>query len=127
MIEVPIIYEIVKEAEAYGQKVLEVGNVLSHYFHVNHDIMDKYEKAKGVINEDVINFRLSKKYDLIISISTLKHVGWDEYPKDPTKVLVAIENLKRCLSSNGRMVFTLPLGYNPHVDSYIKNDAIHFD
>jgi hypothetical protein len=75
MIEVPIIYEMVKEAEAYGQKVLEVGNVLSHYFHVNHDIVYKYEKAKGVINEDVINFRLPKKYDLIISISTLEHMG----------------------------------------------------
>lgn len=127
MVEVPIIYEMVKKAEACGQEVLEVGNVLSHYFHLNHDIIDKYEKAEGVINEDVVDFQPSKRYDMIISISTLEHVGWDEYPKDPTKVLRVIQNLKTCLSNNGKMVVTLPLGYNPHIDSYIKNNVIHFD
>lgn len=95
-VEIPIIREIWKENK--GKEVLEIGNVLSHYFSVNHDIVDKYEKAKSIINEDVVNLKPSKKYDLIISISTLEHVGFDEEPKEPEKILRAIENLKNLLS-----------------------------
>jgi hypothetical protein len=81
-----------------------VGNVLSHYFSVNHDVVDKYEKAEGVINRDIIDFHPSKEYDLIISISTLEHVGWDEdisdhkILHDPSKILRAIENLRGLLA-----------------------------
>jgi hypothetical protein len=111
-VEIPICWEIVKDARNKGQKILEVGNVLSHYFHVDHDIVDKYEKAIGIINEDVCNFKSSKKYYLIISISTLEHVGFDEEPRDPCKVLRAIENLKSLLAVGGKMVATFPVGYS---------------
>ncbi len=40
--------------------ILEVGNVLSQYFPFKHDIVDKYEKAEGVINEDIVNFKPKK-------------------------------------------------------------------
>ena len=29
------------------KKILEVGNVLSHYFRINHDVVDKYENRQG--------------------------------------------------------------------------------
>ena len=45
-------------------ELLEIGNVLSHYFKWDHDVVDKYEKVEGVINEDVVDFRPSKKYDI---------------------------------------------------------------
>src|SRR4030042_2245713 len=105
-VEIPIMLKIVKNY--HGEKMLEVGNVLSHYFSVHHDILDKYEKAAGVINKDVIEFKPSNKYDLIIAISTLEHIGWDERPQDPMKILGAIENLKNCLAPKGRIVVTLP-------------------
>ncbi len=84
-------------------------------------IVDKYEKAIGVINEDICNFKPSKKYDLIISISTLEHVGFDEKPRDPCKVLRAIENLKSLLAVGGKLVAILPVGYNPYLDELIKS------
>lgn len=123
-IEIPIIREILKENK--GKEVLEIGNVLSHYFSVNHDIVDKYENAEGVINEDVVNFKPSKKYDLIISISTLEHVGFDEEPKEPEKILRAIENLKNLLSPGGTLIVTLPIGYNPFLDNFLKEGRIRF-
>jgi hypothetical protein len=83
-VEVPIIWNIVKKYKR--KRILEVGNVLSHYYPIRHEILDKYEKAPGVINLDVVDFKPAKKYDLIISISTLEHVGWDEKPKEPKKV-----------------------------------------
>ncbi len=56
-VEIPIVRDIIKDIEE--DRILEVGNVLSHYFYVEHDVVDKYEKAEGVINEDVVNFKSS--------------------------------------------------------------------
>lgn len=74
-----------------------------------------------------------KKYDLIISISTLEHVGWDENPSDhrvlhePEKIIRAIDNVKGLLNLNGKIVVTLPLGYNPYLDKLLKSGKIKFD
>jgi len=123
-VEVPIIWEIVRKHQ--GEKILEVGNVLSHYFSVNHDILDKYEKAPGVINQDVMHFQPACKYDLIVSLSCLEHVGWDESPRDSTKILHAIENLGNLLAPQGKMVVTLPLGYNLEMDKFLRQGKIRF-
>ena len=126
-VEVPIIWEIVKENA--DKTVLEVGNVLSRYYSVNHDIVDKYEKVDGVINQDIVDFQPTKKYNLIFSISTLEHVGWEEKdePKDPLKILRAIDKLKEILATEGKIVVTLPLGYNPQMDKLLKDNRIQFN
>lgn len=124
VIEIPIIYNFVKQYPE--SEILEVGNVLSHYFDIEHDVVDKYEVFNGVINQDIIDYKPSKKYDLIISISTLEHVGWDEKPRNPNKIFLAIENLKNCLSTNGKLVLTLPLGLNPFLDKFLETGAIKF-
>jgi hypothetical protein len=125
-VEVPIIWNIVQKYQE--KKILEVGNVLSYYYSVNHDILDKYEKSNVVINQDVVNFRSTKKYDLIVSISTLEHIGWDENIRnnahEPKKILFAIENLIRCLASEGKLVFTLPIGQNPNMDKILRKKKI---
>lgn len=123
-VELPIVWEIVKKHQ--GRKILEVGNTLSHYFPVKHDILDKYEDARRIINQDVVDFNPIHKYDLIVSISTLEHVGWDENPRDTLKILRALKNLKNCLTPKGKMVVTLPLGYNPEMDKLLRESKIHF-
>lgn len=115
-VEIPIVWGYV---QAYrGRKILEVGNVLSHYFSVTHDIVDKYEMAPGVLNEDIASWRSSAPYDLIVSISTIEHVGYDEFPKDPAKVVKALHNLKSLLAEGGMLVVTFPLNYNPEFDKF---------
>ncbi|HET7101650.1 MAG TPA: hypothetical protein VFJ52_10905 [Terriglobia bacterium] len=109
-----------------AEKVLEIGNVLSHYGPVAHQVVDKYEQGEGVRNEDVCDFKPGRKYDLILSISTLEHVGWDEEPKDESKVLRAFENLRSLLAPRGRLVVTIPLGYNPPLDKMIEEGRIRF-
>lgn len=123
IIEIPIIRRIVDKN--MNSDILEVGNVLSHYFYFSHDVIDKYEKGENVINADAANFKLKKKYNLIISISTLEHIGWDEEKRDPNKVLKAINNFKTHLKERGRIIFTHPLGYNPILDRYIKDGRIN--
>lgn len=106
-------------------EILELGNVLSNIFPVNHDILDKYDNNPGIINEDVVDFKPTKKYQLIVSISTLEHVGWDETPKEPEKVSLAIENLESWLTEDGMLIFSVPLGYNSYLDNLIKKNKIH--
>lgn len=105
---------------------LEVGNVLSWYRPAHHDVLDKYEVANGVINEDVVDFDPGHTYDVIVSISTLEHVGWDETPRDPTKLLRAAEHLKQLVSPGGSMLVTVPLGYNPGLDAALGDGTLRF-
>jgi SAM-dependent methyltransferase len=123
-VEIPIVWEMVRKNPA--ARVLEIGNVLSHYFPVKHEIVDKYERWKGVTNQDVCDFKPSRKYDLIVSISTLEHVGWDEEPREPLKVVAAFENLRSLLAPGGMLVVTLPLGYNPALDRLLDEAKIPF-
>jgi len=124
-IEIPIVMEIVKKNS--NKKILEVGNVLSNYFNFPHDVVDKYEIDEGVINQDIIDYTSSEKYDLILSISTLEHVGWDESPRDDEKITKALKNLKSLLKSNGTMIVTLPFGYNQALDKHLNHGTIRFD
>ncbi|MEM0302993.1 MAG: hypothetical protein QXI54_07490 [Archaeoglobaceae archaeon] len=121
-VEIPILYNLYLEYLSKKLKILEIGNVFSHYFNVKHVIVDKYEKAPNVINEDVVDFSLNDKFDFIFSISTLEHVGWDEKPREPGKIFRAVSNLKDLLAENGLLVITLPVGYNPVVDELLKNE-----
>lgn len=123
-VEIPIILRRLENNS--GKNILEIGNVLSHYINIKHQIVDKYEKGRNVVNKDVTNFHSNEKYDLIISISTLEHIGWDEEPKEPGKILQAISNLKRYLTRRGIMIVTLPLGYNSFMDDLIASNKIKF-
>jgi len=114
-VEVPLAWDEIRSSP--GKSVLEIGNVLSHYYKITHEVVDKYEKATGVINEDIADFSPGKKYGLIVSISTLEHVGFDEEQKDAGKVLHAFDNIRGLLSAGGKAVFTFGLGYNPNIDS----------
>jgi SAM-dependent methyltransferase len=124
-VEVPIVWSALQANRE--KRVLEVGNVLSHYFPASHHIIDKYEVADGVVNIDVVDYRPDAPYDLIVSISTLEHVGWDERVKDPSKIRRAIENLRNHLAPEGEILLTIPFGYNPHLDELVKAGWLEFN
>lgn len=125
IVEVPVVMEELRRLE--GGNILEVGNVLSHYFQITHEVIDKYEKSDKSKNIDVVDFRPDKKYDLIVSISTLEHVGWDETPREPEKLIKAVKHLSGLLKKKGgRLIVTLPLGYNTEMDRFIKTGKLRF-
>jgi hypothetical protein len=122
-IEIPIINHFLHTNKK--KKVLEIGNVLNLYKKHNSDVIDKYEEAENVINQDIINYKPKIKYNLAVSISTLEHVGWDEIPKNPKNFFKAIQNIrKNCLKKGGRLIFTVPIGYNQYMDRILKNNKI---
>ena len=123
-VEIPLMRQVLEQrAEAH---VLEVGHVLGHYDPARrHDVVDKYEVSAypALYREDALGFRGKAPYDLIISISTLEHVGWDESPRDSTKVGRTIRHLQSLLSPGGRFFFTVPVGYNPGLDAFLDDGS----
>lgn len=124
MLEVALAQEVIRN---YGKEdILEVGNTLAHYFPFPHDVVDKYEVAEGVANEDVVDFKPAKKYGLIVTVSTMEHVGWDE-ERDATKILRGFLNLRdNCLAAGGTLFATMPLGCNDYLDAMIRDKALPF-
>jgi hypothetical protein len=43
-IEIPIVCKFINESK--NLEILEIGNVLSHYFEFKHDVVDKYEECE---------------------------------------------------------------------------------
>ena len=109
-----------------GRSILEVGNVLSRYIPVSHEVLDKYERAAGVTNADIVEFNPDRKFDLILSISTFEHIGFDDDADESSadKILRAIAACRRLLSPSGRLVLTVPLGYNPELDLLIRSGKL---
>ena len=123
-IEVPIAYRYMKKFE--GKKILEVGNVMQYYYKQGiifpeWDVVDKYEHVSdhNLINEDIMTFKPKEQYDMIFSVSTMEHVGFDhenEYKKEHGDYRKGVEATKRlqdeCLKDGGSMMVTIPWAYN---------------
>lgn len=109
-VEVPVIYDLVQRERG---RVLEVGNVLSHYYPVTHRVIDKYEGPEKL---DVVD--VTGQYDLIVSISTFEHIGFDE-GQHCDKLDRAIAACRNALAPGGRLIFTIPTGYNPAADAAV--------
>jgi len=126
-IEIPIALEYLSRYQ--NKKILEIGNVLNHYLNVNHVVIDKYEIFPGVINKDIENICLNDKFDLIISISTIEHIGLDDYPKDPEKAIRTLKKLKKkFLKKDGIILISFPFGYNEKISEMInKNKLSNFE
>jgi hypothetical protein len=122
-VEVPVVQRIVDAHR--GRRVLEVGNVLAHYrADQGHTVVDKYEHARGVVNRDVMELDGLGPFDLVVTISTLEHVGWDEEPREPGRALEAARRLRALLAPGGRLVLTHPVGYNPPLDAALRDGAL---
>jgi hypothetical protein len=119
-IEIPIINHYWR----LNADILEIGNVTNHYYSYftkinnffNKIVVDKYEKASGVINEDILYFKPFDQFDFIYSISTFEHVE---------KCLAAIEYVyNMLLRKAGVFIITAPLGYSREFDDIIFNQNL---
>ena len=114
-------------------KVLEIGSVMPNYFNFKHDVVDKYDESGDpeIIRCDIVDYSPKKKYDLIISISTFEHIGWDSgleaKEKGTGKIATALEHTKTLLDAGGLMMITMPLGYNTELDQLLKDRKLAFD
>lgn len=126
MVEIPIfLYEMKQEAP--NACILEIGNVLSHYTFTQHEVLDMSPAECADITCDVVDFKPTGYYDLIISISTLEHVGFDEgehKKKQPGKIQTVLTKLK---SMSNRILWSFTLGFNPGLDEAWKTGCLLAD
>ena len=99
------------------QDVLEVGNVMSGFGHTGHHVVDKYERRAGVLNEDIVGFDPGRRYGLVLSFSTLEHVGRDEEPRDPEKAAVALRSVSDLVASDGALLVSIPVAYHRELEA----------
>lgn len=124
-VEVAIVLRALDEQPT--ARVLEIGNVLAHYGRRGHDVVDKYETAPGVRSVDVVELDAEEPYDLVVTISTLEHVGLDEDVRDPAKPRRAVERMAAVLAPGGTLLVTVPLGYNESLDRDLRAGLLGFD
>ena len=126
-IEVPIFLMVL--LAHYGERILEVGNTLNMYTdYLKHIVLDKGEKYPGVINEDIEQYIPEKKYDCVISVSTLEHIGHDGADNlDPEKIGRVIRHIKKdVLKKGGELIFSAPVGWNPDFDNLVRDGKFNW-
>lgn len=123
-VEVPIAREFLERYA--GRRVLEVGNVTPYYLDTAHTVLDKYERGPGIINADITGYAPEERFDLILSISTFEHIGFDDEVDGDSggKIKQAITICRGLLAEGGQLVLTLPLGYNPALDRIIADGQL---
>lgn len=125
IVEIAVVADLLKNRKF--RNCLEVGDTLSNYYKFPHDIIDKYERRRSVINADAYSYDFGKEYDIILSISTIEHIGHDELEKAPEKSILTIKHLIEFLSKDGLLMITVPLRYNDQIDSFVKSNEMKFD
>ena len=126
-LEIPIARAVIEGIAS--ECLLEVGNVLSHYLPVRHTVLDKFEAGAGVVNEDILSWNPGRSFDLILSVSTYEHIGFDDDDRDPTgaRILEAIQRSRGWLNPGGRLVLTAASGYNPAFDALVAGNRFGAD
>ena len=121
-VEIPIVMRKLDEYLDAKKQVFEIGNVMQNYHKREWEILDKFEKGDNVINKDIVDYKTDKRYDLIICVSTIEHIGFDDNLKDDDRISSAILNMKNMLKKDGELIITFPLGYNPNADKLVEKD-----
>ncbi|MEG4914798.1 MULTISPECIES: hypothetical protein [unclassified Microcoleus] len=127
------------------QKILEIGNVLSHYENSlsenigirSRRIVDKFEVDLGVENQDLMSLPSAEKYDAIVSISSVEHVGQGDDPsggygeqieyRDLEGPLKAIAKIYDLLAIDGKALITVPFGKLTDAEWYIQFSQEYLD
>ncbi len=124
-VEIPIAQAALEAVP--GSRTIEVGAVMNHYGHHDHRIIDKYETGQGIEQLDIFDLPPNPDYELVLCVSTLEHVGWDEPNRDAELALRATEHLKRLVAPGGELLVTVPVGYHPRLDAAIRSGEVQFD
>jgi hypothetical protein len=136
-IEIPIAFDFLAHLKEKN-KIIEIGNVLHYYENSlseyigirDRRIVDKFERCPGVDNVDLMDLQFEQKYDAIVSISTVEHIGqgiepsgyYGEYNDvgDLEAPLKAIAKIYDLLVVGGQALITVPFGKLINGEWYIQ-------
>ena len=111
--------------EAHADDVCEIGAVTPYYWprRVKH-VVDPFDEHPLVSHRESL-FDLSLVNRKVLSISTIEHIGIEEYGQaaDPNLTTLA---LKKLFSESPTFLVTAPLGYNHVLDRYLFEQHANF-
>jgi hypothetical protein len=123
-VELPVALALLRDRRtAPVGDVLEVGNVLTHYTRSDHLVVDLYDHSPGVVHEDIASFT-GGPFGLVLSVSTVEHIGWDESPRDLGKAVRAVRHMASLLAPGGVMLVTIPVGYHRFLDDAVAGGRL---
>lgn len=143
-IEVPLALDFLAQYQG-SERILEIGNVLQHYEHMVQQrftspprrIVDKFEVGREVENIDLMEMDSTPKFQAIISISTIEHVGQfctptGEFGELESQVdleapLKAIAKIYDLLEIGGCALLTVPFGRLTAGGWYIQFSADYLE
>jgi uncharacterized protein YfcZ (UPF0381/DUF406 family) len=143
-VEISIAFDFIANLKN-PQKILEIGNVLSHYENSlsenigirSRRIVDKFEVDLGVENQDLMSLPSVEKYDAIVSISSVEHIGQGDDPsggygeqiesRDLECPLKAIAKIYDLLALDGKALITVPFGRLTDAEWYIQFSKEYLD
>jgi hypothetical protein len=126
-VEIPVALDFLANIANKGN-ILEIGNVLTYYENSlgkllgihSRRIIDKFEIDLDVENLDLMDLASDQKFNTIISISTVEHVGQSSEPsgsygenlevRDLEAPLKAIAKIYDLLEVDGKALITVPFG-----------------
>jgi hypothetical protein len=144
-VEIPIVLDFLTRSRRGHGRLLEIGNVLQHYEAAlgglsclrPRRVIDKFERGEGVENHDLMDLDSGEKYQTIISISTIEHIGQHctptgEYGEvlgktDREAPLKAIARLYDLLDIGGHALVTVPFGKLTDGAWYIQFSTHYLD
>lgn len=144
-VEIPLALAFLARQQRSSGSLLEIGNVLQHYEEAvgvfpwlrPRCIIDKFEQAQGVENRDLMEMDPAKKFQTILSISTVEHIGQHCTPNgafgeengeaDREAPLKAIAKLYDLLDIGGHALVTVPFGKLTDGGWYIQFSAHYMD
>lgn len=119
-IEIPLAIDFLSNYVG-TEPVVELGCVLPYYIlkrenHVAYDLADKHPQSK---KKDIRRMSDDDLRGNVVSISTIEHIGMDEYGIETKGDASAVDVLKRIVANARRYFITFPLGHNAELDEYI--------
>jgi len=125
-IEIPLAIDFLSHY-VKDEPVVELGCVLPYYIlkrenHVAYDFADQHPQN---VKRDIREMADADFSGNVISISTIEHIGLNEYGIDVTNDVTAVDVLKRIMGNAKRYFITFPLGHNMELDEYVLKDTNH--
>jgi hypothetical protein len=111
--------------DKFKNNIIEVGAVTPYYYECKHKVYDLHDPYKNCIRKDFSMCDIFYKNENVLSISTLEHIGFNDYSKQHGRYLKnrwceGFEILKKIVAYSKNYLLTIPIGYNPILDENIK-------
>ena len=121
-IEVPLAIDFLSNY-VKTEPVVELGCVLPYYLlkKANHIVCDLTDKHPQNFKRDIREIGEAELSGNVISISTIEHIGLNEYGIAAKEGVSAIDVLRLVVSNARRYFVTFPLGHNTELDRYVLN------